>query len=86
MGEGIELQEKGWVGEAWEVFQLFRAGKGCKVWLLKGEVVEEGVEPGACGGGLGGVVDERERESVFALKEDGGGDAVSPEVSRWGVW
>jgi hypothetical protein len=57
---------------------LFRAGKGCKVWLLKGKVVEEGVEPGACGGGLGGVVDERERESVFALKENGGGDAVSP--------
>ena len=46
--------------------------------MLKGEVVKEGVKPGACGGSLGGVVDERERESVFALKEDGGGDAVSP--------
>ena len=57
---------------------MFRACKGCKVWLLKGNVVEEGVEPGACGGSLGGVVDERERESVFALKEDGGGDTVSP--------
>ena len=57
---------------------MFRAGKGCKVWLLKGKVVEEGVEPGAGRGGLGGVVDERERESVFALKENCGRDAVCP--------
>ena len=40
------------------------------------------MEPCAWWGSLGGVVYEGERESVFTLEEDGGGDAVGPEVSR----
>ena len=41
--EGCELEEEGGVCEAWEIFQLFRGGKRSKVWLLEGEVLEEGV-------------------------------------------
>ena len=41
--EGCELEEEGGVYEAWEIFQLFRGGKRSKVWLLEGEVLEEGV-------------------------------------------
>ena len=40
--------------------------------------MEEGVQPGAMGGGLNGVVDEGKGKSVFTLEEDGGGDAVGP--------
>ena len=48
--------------------------------------MKEGVEPGARGGGLVGVVDEGERKSVLTLEEDGGRDAVGPEFSRCRMW
>ncbi len=67
MREGCELDEERGVCEAREVLQLLRGGKGGKVRLLEREVLEEGVEPGAGGGGLSGVVDAGQRESVLAL-------------------
>ncbi len=38
-----ELEEEGGVCEAWEVYQLFRTSERCEVWLMEGQVVEEGV-------------------------------------------